>query len=159
RTPFLAGLRAEAAVGVGKRGEPGVGQQRTVAEQLVENVRLLQVIQLLEGTEKGGNREAFAGQQFEKRLKGDQRRYPGHLPDGGATQYTVDLIELRNAFARQGQLCDTVEIILAGASFDQSQLTLNQCLPDLMLGIGIGDEAVFVRLSGLVLSAHEWPPP
>src|SRR5690606_23356689 len=156
---FLAGLQAEAAVGLGKSGEPRVGQQRTVSEQLVENVRFLQVIQLLEGTDKGGNREAFAGQQFKERLEGDQRRYPDYLPAGGVTQHLVDLVQLRNSITRQGQLVDAVKIVLASAPFDQSQLALDQYLPDLMFGLGIGDETFLVRFAGLVLSAHEWPPP
>ena len=150
---LLARGQAELAVGVGEFGEPGVGQQRAVAEDLVEDVRLLQVVQLFRGADKGGDREALAGQQLEEGLEGNQRRHLGHAPAGAGAEDPVDLAELGDALMRQAQLFDAVEVLLAGAAFQHLHLPGDQGVPHLVLAVRVVDEAALVRLPSHVLRA------
>ncbi len=148
---LLAGPEAELAVGVGEFGEPGVGQQRAVAEDLVEDVRLLQVVQFFRRADEGGDREALARQQLEEGLEGNQRRHARHLPAGGRGEHAVDFVQLRNALVGEGELFDTVQVFLAGAAVEQFQLAFDQGLPDGVLGVRVMDMAVRVRFAGDVL--------
>ena len=145
---FFARLQAELAVGVGEFGKPRVGQQRAVAENLVKNIRLLQVIQLFGCANKGRHRELLVGQQFEKGLEGDQCGHPGNLPASGSTQYLIDLVELRDAVVGQAQLFDALHVLGAGAAFQQFQLAGNQRVPHPVLGRCVVDKAIGIRLTG-----------
>ena len=123
-----------------------------MAKDLVKDVRFLQVIQFLRGADEGGDREALAGQQLEKGLKGNQRRHPGDLPAGGRIQHTVDFAQLGDAVMGQCELFDAVQILLASAAVEQFQLTFNQGLPNRMFAVRIVDVALRIRFAGNVLS-------
>ncbi|MNH21980.1 hypothetical protein D3C79_818190 [compost metagenome] len=136
---------------MGEFGEPRVGQQRAVAEDLVENVRFLQVIELFFGANEGRHRKAFAGQQFEKGLEGDQCGYAGNLPTGGGAQHFVDFAQLRDTVVRQAQLFDAVQVFLARAAFDHLQLTGNQGVPHRMFLLRVVDKTLRIGLASHVL--------
>ena len=148
---LFRGLETELAVGVGEFGEPGIGQQRAVAEDLVEDVRFLQVVQLLGLADEGGDGKLLAGQQLEEGLERDQRRHSRHAPASGGFEHTIDLAELRNALQRQAELFDTVQILLAGAVLDPLQLASDQGVPHLMFAFRVMDKATLVRFPGQVL--------
>ncbi|MNO70328.1 hypothetical protein D3C76_612070 [compost metagenome] len=122
-----------------------------MAEDLVEDVRLLQVVQLFRGADEGGDRELLAGQQFEEGLEGNQRRHPGDAPAGGGLQHLVDFAQLRDAVVGQAELLDAVEVLLTGAALDHFQLAGDQGVPDLVLGFRVVDETVLVWFAGHVL--------
>ena len=103
---LLGGREAELAVGVGEFGKPRVGQQWAVAEDLVENIRLLQVIQFFTGANKRRHRKLLAGEQFEEGLEGDECGDAGDLPAGGLGQDFVDFAQLRNAI----QAAETIKV-------------------------------------------------
>src|SRR5699024_7804129 len=77
---FLVRLEAELAVGLAEGGKIRVGQKRRVAENLVENIRLLQVVELVPGADEGGGRKFLVRQQIEKLAEGNQRRHRSHFP-------------------------------------------------------------------------------
>ncbi|MNO81633.1 hypothetical protein D3C76_728830 [compost metagenome] len=122
-----------------------------MAEDLVEDVGLLQVVQLFRGADEGGDREAFAGQQFEERLEGDQRRHTGNLPAGSGPQDFVDLAQLRNAVMGQLELIDAVQVFLARTAFDDLQLTGDQRVPHRMLLLRVVDKTMRIGLACHVL--------
>ncbi|MDT4857994.1 hypothetical protein FQZ97_924400 [compost metagenome] len=122
-----------------------------MAEDLVEDVRFLQVVELFRGADEGGDRKALAGQQLEEGLEGDQRRHHGDAPAGGGLQHLVDLTELGDAVMGQAELLDAVEVFLARTPLDHFQLPGDQGMPDLVLDFRVMDEAVLVGLAGHVL--------
>ena len=134
-------------------GEPGVGQQRAVAEDLVEDIRLLKVIQLFGRADKRRHWELLAGQQLEEGLERNQRRHPCHAPAGAGLQHLVDLAELRNTLMGQAELLDAVQVLLAGTPFNHLELAGDQGIPHLMLSFRVMDKATVIRFTRQVLRA------
>ncbi|MCY1176610.1 hypothetical protein D9M73_168890 [compost metagenome] len=122
-----------------------------MTEDLVENVRLLQVIKLFAGPNKGRHRKLLAGQQFEKGLEGNQCGNPGNLPAGGFTEDLVDFAELRNAVVGQTEFFDTVQVLLARTPFDHFQLTSDQRVPHRVFFGGVVDKTLRIGLASHVL--------
>ncbi|MNH11440.1 hypothetical protein D3C79_709540 [compost metagenome] len=148
---FLGRGQAELAIGVGELGEPGVGQQRAVAEDFVENIRFLQVVELFFGANESCYRKALAGQQFKKGLEGDQRRHAGDLPAGGGAQHFIDFTQLWDAVVRQAQLFDAVQVLLARAALDHFQLAGNQGIPHRVFLLRVVNKPLRIGLASHVL--------
>ncbi len=87
------------AIGLHVVGEGGVGQHRHVAEHIVEDVRLFQVIQLVGAADEAAGREAPVGQVIEEHLVGHQARHRDHAPAGERREPLVHLAEVGDAGA------------------------------------------------------------
>ena len=88
---FLVRGQAGFAVGLDESGEAVVGQGWRVAEDFVENIRFLDVIEILPGPYKGSYRELLIGQQRKKLGETDQGRDPGNGPAGVFQEYLRDV--------------------------------------------------------------------
>ena len=119
-----------------------------MTKNLVENIRLLQVIQLFRGANKGRYRELLVGEQFKEGLKRNERRNAGNLPAGGGGQYLVYFAQLRNAVVGQAEFFDAFHVFGAGTAFQQFQLAGNQCIPHPVFFRRVVDKAVGIRLAG-----------
>ena len=72
------GVRADGAVGLNEVREHGMRQHGQVTEEIVEQIRFCQVVELFAATHPHGNREAALRQVREKVCLGDQT---GHADD------------------------------------------------------------------------------
>ena len=81
---LAAAQRAHAALAIGLHvvGEGGIGQHRHVAEDIVEDVWLLQVVQLIGLANEPSGREPAIGQMFEEHLVRRQARHRHNAPAG-----------------------------------------------------------------------------
>src|SRR5690606_13584499 len=85
------GVRLDPAAAIGGHvvGEHRVHQQRHVAEEVVEEVRLLDVVDLLGAADPPGDREAPVGQVVEEVEFGQQALHADQAPAGGRLQHPV----------------------------------------------------------------------
>ena len=68
-----------------------------MAEEIVEHVRLDQIVQLMLLAQPAGDREAAVRQMIEKHRVRNKARYGNDLPAGGGHQHLVGIIETGNA--------------------------------------------------------------
>jgi hypothetical protein len=101
-------LQRALAVGLDVVGIARVEQQRHVAEQVVKDVGLDDVVELGRRAYPVRHREFAVGQQREKRHLGDQPRHAHQLPARGLEQPLVDVFKARDraALAQAGQGLD-----------------------------------------------------
>src|SRR5690606_8231072 len=154
---FLAGIQSREAIGVSEIRETLIGEQRRVAEDLVEDVRLLQVIHFLARADEGRGRELLVRQQAEELAEGNQRRHGRASPAGRLAQRRRDFLALRDAVAREVHALQRFQVLVAGVFLDNRQLARDQLIPYGVLFFRVVDEAVLVRLLGDVLGsfAHD----
>ncbi len=115
---------AAPAIGLHVVGEHRIGQHRDVAEDIVEDVGLLQVVQLMRLADELAGREAAIGQVIEEHIVGHQARHGDHAPTGQALELLVDAIEVRNARAVQVQRVEAAHERVAGAAMQHVGLAL-----------------------------------
>src|SRR5690606_5221866 len=125
------------AVGLHIGGEVGVGQHRDVAEHIVEDVRLLQVVQLIRLADELARDEAAVGQVVEDDLVRHQPRHADHGPAGQGLKLGVDNLEIGNAARVQVQSVQAAHEGLAGAARQDGHLPLVQGVPGLVFDLGI----------------------
>ena len=70
-----------------KRANTGIGQQRHVAEEIMEHIRLDQVIELVAAADPHRDRKSPVRQVIEEHLLGYQARHGDDAPAGGACQH------------------------------------------------------------------------
>ncbi len=141
-------LEATLAIALHVVGEHRVEQQRYMAEQVVEDVGLHDVVELFGRADPVGDREAPVGQQVEERPLGDQSRHGHDLPAGGGSQALVDLIESRDAVAhtKRGQ---GVDESLRSKARQQGALALVEPAIRVVVGLGVGRPVLW---AGVVLA-------
>lgn len=136
-------------------GKRRVGQHGTMAEDLVEDVGLLQVVELIPAADEGGHRKLAIRQQGKEAIKRDEGGHRGHRPAGGRDQGGVDLIELRNAIPGQREPCQPRPVFITGLAFQGRELALDEYLPGAVLLVRVVDPALFIRLMRRVETCHE----
>ncbi len=104
-----------------------------MAEDVVEDVRLLEIVELLGPADEATGGEAPVGQVIKEHLIGHETRHRHNGPAGEGVELAVHLAEVGNAFAVQVQRPQAVEEGLAGAAGEQGGLSLVERDPDLML--------------------------
>jgi len=109
-----------------------------MAEDIVEDVRLLQIVELVGLSDELARGEAAVGQVVEEHLVRDQARHRHHAPAGEPGQLDVDPREIRDARAVQVQRLQAFQERVAGPAFEQGRLALIEGHPDLVLGRRIG---------------------
>src|SRR5260221_4249592 len=104
-----------------------------MAEDVVEAVGLVEVVELIALADELARREAPIGEMFEEHLVGNEARYRDNLPPGMLHQHFAQLSEVRDLVGADRQVAHPLHELLAGAALEQLCLTLEQRLPDGML--------------------------
>ena len=133
----LVGAQAALAVGLDKFGDHGIHQQRHVAEHIVENVGLFQIIQFMRLADELAGRETAVRQVFEEHVVRNQAWHGHHLPAGTLGQHLGQLLEIGDLVGTDGQVLHAANEFVAGAPRQQPALTLVQRLPDCVLLGGV----------------------
>jgi hypothetical protein len=108
-----------------------------VAEQVVEEVRLLDVVELVRAPDPPGHREAAVGEVREEVQLGQQALDADQLPAGGFAEHAVEVVEARDAVGREAHLRLRAQEGLAGAADQQLALAGVEALPDVVVGRGV----------------------
>ena len=104
-----------------------------MAEHVVEDVRLLEIVELRALADEVAGREAAVAEMLEEDVVGDEPRHRHHRPAGAAEQPLVQLAELGHARMTQAQ---DLEALLEGvdrAAGERLLLAREQQVPDRML--------------------------
>ena len=140
-------------------GKGRVGQHGAVAEDLVEDVGLLQVVELVPAANEGGDGKTAISEQREEVIKGDEGWHRCHRPAGGGHQGGVDLAQLGDAVQRQVEACQPGLVFVAGLAIERRKLACNQDPPSAVLLVRVVDPALPIRLAGRVETCHECSHP
>ena len=127
------GAQAALAVGLHVVGEDRVGQHRHVAEDIVEDVRLLQVVELVGLADELAGRKAPVGQMVEEHLVGHQTRHRDDAPAGALLQIVAQAAEIGDVLGIDGEVAHALNELVAGSAGQQFALTLVQGFPDAVL--------------------------
>ncbi len=121
-----------------------------MAEDFVEDVRFLDVVEMLALADERGGREGAFGQHREEPAERDEGRDRLDPPACFPGQDRRDIDALRHAVMRQVELSQSGEIRPCHMPLDRRQLTLEEVAPDgILLGV-IGDETLRIRHLRLV---------
>src|SRR5258708_1515917 len=104
-----------------------------MAEDVVEDVGLLEVVELIALADELARREAPIGEMFEEHLVGNEARYRDDLPPGMLHQHVAQPSEVRDLVGADRQVAHPLHELLAGTAREQLRLTLEQRLPNGML--------------------------
>ncbi len=122
------------AIGLHVIGEDRMGQHRDMAEHVVEDVRLLDIVELVGAADELAGGKAAVGEMVEEDLVGHQRRHRDHAPARQPVQIVRQPLEIRDVIAHQAEPLQPVQIFVAGAPRQHLGLPLIQRLPDRVLG-------------------------
>src|SRR5438270_10000676 len=104
-------LQPAFAVGLQVVGKDRVHQQRHMAADVMENVRFLDVVELIAAADEAGRREAAAGEVREEDVIGDETGHGYEPPPGGAVEDIAQAPEIGNPIRRHTEPCEPVEIL------------------------------------------------
>ena len=93
----LHGAAASLAIGLEEIGIDRIGEQRHVAEDIVEDVRLLKIIELVLGPDECRGGKAAVRQMLEESVVGDEPRDRHHAPAGDCGQALAQIGEIGDA--------------------------------------------------------------
>ncbi len=135
------GVRLDPAAAVGGHvvGEHRVHQQRHMAEQVMEQIRFCDVVDLVGAADPPGHREAAVGQVLEEVQFRQQAFHADQGPAGGRAQHFVELVEARDHVLAHAHLVLGIEEFAAGAADQQFALAPVQRAPG---GMVVGAVAV-----------------
>jgi hypothetical protein len=136
-------FHAAAAVGFHVIGEHRVHEQRHVAEQVMEQVGLAEVIQLLGLADPPGHREAAVGQMLEEGELGQQAFDADQFPTGGLAQHRVEVVELRDAVGRHAHRALVAQELVARAADQHLLLAFEQGRPHRMVALRVARPRLF----------------
>src|SRR3546814_12048514 len=103
-----------------------------MAEYVVEDVRLLEIVHLLRPADPVGCREATVGEVAEEHVVGHEPRHSDDAPAGLRIQYLAQAFELGNAVGGDAEPFDAFEIFPAGAAGQEPRLHVEPGPPDRM---------------------------
>src|SRR5260370_14551573 len=104
-----------------------------MAEDVVEDVGVLEVVELSALADELACREAPIGEMFEEHLVGNEARYRDDWPPGMLHRDVAQPSEVRDLVGADRQVAHPLQELLAGTAGEQLRLTLEQRLPDGML--------------------------
>jgi hypothetical protein len=124
--------RAEPALAIGLHvvGEDRVGEQGDVAEDVVEDVGLLQVVALRRRADEPARDERSVGEVSEEDAVGHQAGHGDDAPAGELLQPLGQLVEVGNAGPRQLQHLEAGEEFRRGAALEHLRLAGEQAIPE-----------------------------
>ena len=100
-----------------------------MAENIVENVRFLQIVQLMGAADKLAGGKAAIGHVVEEDVVGHHARHGNNPPAGALFQGVRQTLEVGNAACRNRQVLQAVHIVLRRPPGDQLHLAFEQRLP------------------------------
>ena len=130
-------LDATAAVGGHVVGKHRIEQQRHVSEQVMEHVRLGNVVDLLGATDPPGHRKTPIGQVLEEIEFRQQAFDADQLPAGGLRQQRVDFLEARNLPGGHAEALLVGDELGAGAALEDFTLAREQRRPGGVILFGV----------------------
>ena len=123
-----AGFQRALAVHLHVVGEHRVAEQRHVAEEIVEQVGLDQVVELGAGADPHRHRKAPMRQVIVEHRVGDQARHADDAPAGQLLQPRIDRREVGDAVADAERL-EALHELIAGVDLGERRLPLDQQAP------------------------------
>ncbi len=130
-------LQPALAVGLHVIGENRVHQHRHMAVDVVEDVRLLQVVELVAMPDETGRGEAPAGEKRKKHVVGNQPRHRDDAPPGHPVEDVAEAAEIGNPACGNPKALQPIEIFPTGAARQQALLALEQQAPDRVLVLAV----------------------
>jgi len=121
-----------------------------VAEQVVEQIRLGDVVELVGAAYPPGDREVPPREVLEKHRLGQQALDADQLPAGGGTQVAVELVEARDGVGRHAERVLGIEKRAARATGQQLALALEQRGPNLVISGAVIGPRLFDDASGVL---------
>ena len=118
-----------------------------MAEDIVEDVGLLQVVELLGPADELAGGKAPVGQMVEEDVVRHQPRHGHHAPAGQPLQLRIDPLEVGDAAAMQIERVEPAQERVAGPARQSFALALVQGRPDAVL---VGGVAVPALIDGPV---------
>ncbi len=127
-----------------------------MAEDIVENVRLLQIVNLVRLADEAPDRELPVGEMGEEGLVGYEARHGDQLPSGKGFQLRVDLPEIRDFCIVEAERVQPVIEFPDRPVAQHACLAVIEPVPHGMLFIGIFvpalvDRVIIAYLTGLDL--------
>ena len=104
-----------------------------MAEHVVEDVGLLQIVELVGPADEIAGDEAAVGEMIEEHLVGHQPRHRHHLPAGGLHQPLGQFLEIGDAGLRQPQHVEPGKKLGRRPARQQLRLAREQRVPRRML--------------------------
>src|SRR5208282_4899260 len=126
-------LQPAFTIGLQVVGEDRVHQQRHMAADVVEDVRLLEIVKLVAAPEKTSRGEPAAGEMGEENVVRDEARHRDDPPPGGSVENIAEAPEIGNAVGRDAKPAQPFEIFATGAPDQQALLSFEQQSPDRVL--------------------------
>ncbi len=131
-------LQPALAIGLHVIGEDRIHQHRHMAEEVVEDVRLLQIVELVLAADEAGRGKATVGEMREEHRIGDEARHGDDMPARRALQPLVEAAEIGNRVGFDAERVQTIEKRLAGAARQNRFLAMEQRAPDRVLLGSVG---------------------
>ena len=135
-----------------------------MAEDVVEDVGLLEIVELRAAADECPGRKLPVGQHLEKWPRWDEAGDGDHLPAGQTLERGVHALEIGDGFGADAERLQTVQILATYMAFKGLALALEQDPPGgVVLGAvalpGLVDDAVFHPLRGQNgVPGHHFPP-
>ena len=111
----------------------GLGEHRDMAEHVVEDVGLLDIVEAVGGADEIAGREAALREMLEEDVVGDEAGDRDDRPAGAREQPLVELVEIGDAGLRQVQHVEAAEEIGDRPALQQLLLAREERVPDAML--------------------------
>src|SRR6516225_1449408 len=108
-------LQTAFAIGLHVVGEDRAHQQRHMAADVVEDVRLLEIIKLVAAPDEAGRREPAAREMSEEYVIRDEARYRDDPPPGGPLENIAKAMKIGNAVGRDAKPAQPFKILAAGS--------------------------------------------
>ncbi len=125
-------------VGLKEIGIDRIGEQWHVAEDIVEDVRLLKIVEFVFGPDKGRGGEAAVRQMLEESVVGDEPSDRHHAPAGDCSQALAQIGKVGNAEPRKFKPCHGSKSLFASAPRQQRRLTREEAVPAVVLLFCVG---------------------
>ena len=122
-------LDATAPIGLHEVGKQRIHQQRHVPEQIMEQVRFGDVVDLVRAADPPGHREAPVGQMIEEIQLRQQPFHTDQRPAGGRLQHRVERVEARNLGVVHAHCVLRLQELIAGPPDQQRALPPVQRAP------------------------------
>src|SRR6266567_1716263 len=128
-------------------GKDGMREQRHMAEEVMEHVRLFEIVEFAFLAYPPGDRKAPIGQMLEEFFIGDQAGNGDDLESRQRPERLIDAAKIRNS-AGNAQMLDAGDELLDGIAWHQRHLMPIEPPPAVMFDIRVVIEGLFDRIVG-----------
>ena len=110
-----------------------MGQHRHMSEDVVEDIRFLDVIELVGSADELPGGEAPVGEMLEEDFVGDKSRHSDDSPAGALLQVVAQAAKIGDVCGVDGEVAHPLDELVAGSAGQKLALLLEQGLPDAVL--------------------------